>query len=930
MNNIIDIEFNGVDNSNPDNVNKNGGVGMAFGMSSCGTITTPTIPTKTHLFHIDGCKIILIHSGSSFKNVFVYNEEQNKTKAYRYDELTKNDSSPEELCSLDGKPNSTTTIGNIVVLNFDNYMRYLFRTTDKYVIRHNKLPSFTMDIVAACRLCSILSEDDSKSFVVNASSYPDGLYPHTLANYFTGFSTDDLIEDGKSQDRKNENEMEKSIIAHFVKLMAGWEEYGYLFSPVIVRAAYRLKSGEIASLTNPVLCYPFDSPNMAAAQINRGGGIGFIFRAIGYKLFASFDGVANYENYKDIIQSIDIFMSAPIQVHSEDGTKIRYYESDSKDFNGFENFFGYETGNDSTQVLKVITLGKKDALSFDELEKVSTFYRVRSIPFDEDVSHRSEKWIYNDDYKKEIYLNQGLEYSLLGYRKLISSFDGKDMNVTADSIVTLPAMDDQLRSNMEFYCSKVTSYNSRLIAVGTKYDIGSISNYYSSSFNRLLSFRAGIIKRVPDIPNGFGTLLYDAVAVGKDSYTGNKFFASLPYSSTRNIIPKYLTFEEPNVEQLIGMAMKDGKRVLATLHFKKHDFLNLSIFTGNVTYTEDNEEGTFVADEISKLAEKAADPNNNIVGRDDYIKESNVFDPYTFEESNTAFFNSNIRDVVVVPDTISLGQFGSNQLFVICDDGIYTVDVDSEGKLMSVHTYNKDIIKYPERACVLSSKLFVNNCVSWDIYKGQEKEHLINLMNNFAFTFDNLKYLNELSEEWSEILMGNTVYEFMKNCHLMSDGRNNQIVAFSDNGKFIILWKKEYGLYALRCDATYDVKANHTVLADNSNNIYEFEEKNEYGKLGLIVSRAIHLNVENSLSSVKKIVLRGVFDKDKVRLILYGTRNYKNWILVDSSKTYYISNISGTGYKAFKVVVLANLNEGDYFTNLSFEYIDKQINRLIY
>ena len=52
MNNIIDIEFNGVDNSNPDNVNKNGGVGMAFGMSSCGTITTPTIPTKTHLFHM--------------------------------------------------------------------------------------------------------------------------------------------------------------------------------------------------------------------------------------------------------------------------------------------------------------------------------------------------------------------------------------------------------------------------------------------------------------------------------------------------------------------------------------------------------------------------------------------------------------------------------------------------------------------------------------------------------------------------------------------------------------------------------------------------------------------------------------------------------------------------------------------------------------
>ena len=47
-------------------------------------------------------------------------------------------------------------------------------------------------------------------------------------------------------------------------------------------------------------------------------------------------------------------------------------------------------------------------------------------------------------------------------------------------------------------------------------------------------------------------------------------------------------------------------------------------------------------------------------------------------------------------------------------------------------------------------------------------------------------------------------------------------------------------------------------------------------KLDMVLGNDITSPV--AIKEMDKMKVKGVFDKDKVRLILYGTRNYKNWI----------------------------------------------------
>jgi len=514
-------------------------------------------------------------------------------------------------------------------------------------------------------------------------------------------------------------------------------------------------------------------------------------------------------------------------------------------------------------------------------------------------------------------------YRLVGYRKLLTRADGRDMDVTTDNVVTLPVMEDVLRGNIDSYPDRVTSYNSRLIAIGNRYNLASLAESgIISRFSTLVSMDK---KGGPDIPY-FLYGLYSGIAESRDTITGQHAVFRFEYSDDRNYVPKYLTCEEINTTAITGIIMKDDGRYLATLHFRQHAYLNLAYFTGKVTYERMYDEDKEVLDRFMKLLDAIKDPDNAIIHRSDYIRGSNAADPYTFDSSNNAYFNSKVKDVLVVPESISLGQYGTDQMYAICEDGIFTVDINDEGKLNSVHTYTQDIID-PDKTCIVKTQLFVNNSLSWDYFSKQQKTTFFPLSRNFAFHFKNLPHLAdlELSAIWKEIMEDNVLFKFLQDCTPLYDSRNDMIAGISANGKYVAVWKQGYGMHMLSCNASRHVHANGLVLSDKEQNIYEFVKPElEDRAVGMIVTRSLHFGQGiDGYKTVRKVIARGVFDKKKVKLALYGTRNYSDWLLVSTSNTYFINNISGTAYKAFRLVVFAELARDEYISHISVCYADR-------
>lgn len=972
MKNLKDISFGGIANSLPDDLCNNGDVSLAYNLTSQTPVSTPMRPSETQLKHIDGCTVLLMHEGSSFKNVFVINPEGN-VLAYRYNDLLR-DAEPEALASVTGTPTSCSILGNVVILTFPEGCKYLYRNGDKYIVRSNKVPSISLSVVAACRyVAPFLDAEKGKNKYIYKGA-PDGIDPQMDGSMEeeAGKSVESYItpEGETNSTQTEENSVEQALMSSVTKMIADWGAYGYLFSPVLLRAAIKLKTGETVSLTNPILCYPLATTPIeifAPADYTSKTRGKFFTRGVAYKLFAKVDFDGDYDEWKDIIDSIDIYMSTPIYTHSTSGRDLRRSKkATATGFYDFGDFKGVANPSDMGYLVYgncfTVSLGAKDSLTYSELEKISSFYKVRSIPFAKDMNKDvTSTGALTEDYKNEIYYSRetfgddGKFYakyydSLLGYRKLLTTYDGKDMSVTSENLATLPTLDDALRSNIVHYPDKTVTYNLRLIEIGETLDYSSLSEVSLSYFDKYLR-----LYRLYEVPTSvtrdaisYGEYIKFCYALGYNSTTGATFYAQPNIRILGDgAVPKYLTIEEPNITEVVGYISSEwGTPMVVKLKFKKHDFLNLAYFSGEVT-----KEPKIKNDEYSKawldfcghMAVITNDPNSEFyregaydseafkTHRSDYIRESDAADPYSFQDGNTAYFNSDIKDVLVVPQAISLGQYGSNQLYVLCQNGIYTVGIDGTGQLSSVSSFSKDIISNSSKACIASSRLVANNGTSWDVYEGQTKQTILQLDRNLTFVYDNLPRLSEVpgASAWKALLSPNMVFDFLSSCSLAYDGVHDMIFGLSDDADFMAVYRKGLGLHFVPNKASNVVTANNLVLSSRGGLVYDYSASALASVSdGLIITRPFRLCDANGLFTVYKIIVRGMFSKSNLGLLLYGTRDYRHYQLIKTSKGHYITNVLGTPYKAYRLAISAKLSRDEYISHCSIEFENREVGRI--
>lgn len=933
MSQTTEIPFIGVHNTTTENLNENGEVAMSFGLTSNDVAATTTMPAVTHLYHIDGCRILLIHDGSGFKNVFVARPSYDDngevtawvTEAYTYDALTNPEASPAIMCSEPGLPNSTAVLGNVVVLNYDDKCRYAFRQNGTYKLRDNYIPPLKLKYTCWCRLLRRLPTGGIGYVDGDNSNYPDGFRPTSISVISDAVpSIKNIKEVGQPNNRYDELENEKEWMGWFSELRSFYsKDHGYLFDPVLVRACYRLKTGNVACVTNPVLCFPFDGSKIGAFYCKHQTDVGtstdwYVF-GIGYKIFVEIESCAS-DDFAEIIDSIEIYISKPLNTMSNDGRDIRIQTVDTNEATATVSDFLIGTEYDSHYFEKILLCGADKKLDLECLYELDTFYLAKRIEF-------SNKYASDAVNKKENYSTLAMKR-----RRLLTDDGGNNMDATTDSIVTRPQLEDPLRSNIKHYANDVYVSNNRIIECGRNYDYSSF-HISDCTYNDEITYKDENTFIFKDIKRAEKHSLYFCCFNIKNDYIDNYISGNAVCCE----IGKFYTVEEPNITRCRGYKIDfdNYEYSVCEIEFCRHPYINASCCTGRVI--SEYKAGTFYSFQDLENDWGLKIWNNKYIDRkNDYIRLSNVGDPYSFDASNTAYFNSPVERVMIVPEAITLGQYGTDQIYVICQDGVYTVGLNDEGKLTRVNTFTSDKID-ANRACIAGGQLFVNNGISWDFYQGQNRNQFLSMKRNTAFHFDNLPHILSLNEtkQWEWCLQGDNLFDFMQRCTLYYDSINAQIIGVVPNTGFYLVWSKDDGFRMVKSNAEYRVQYNTLLLADNNSNLYDFEATDTVQQDdGMVIMRPFHLNAEqkNGLSTVRSIIVRGNFDSSTsncaVKIILYGTMDYKTWHVVASSTRYYITGISGTPYAAFRLVILARLKRDEYLSHITVEYDNKESKRL--
>lgn len=416
------------------------------------------------------------------------------------------------------------------------------------------------------------------------------------------------------------------------------------------RYAFRMFDGTYIKHSSPLLVMP--ELNILTLKTNTAiQNEDFVFvsgnvTVKAFKALISIDGqiftgdLSYLSEWKDLIKSIDLFMSPALGISDSNKVKDRYNSSESWTYNG------YWSGN---------SIGEITNLSLNSLKDNSLFYKVRSYPILSDYTS------YIRPYRAEAFP------SAIYYDDTLTG-DKQDDNVLKNLLYQEVLTDDNFTHNK--FVGNSSVYNSRLNLFDLKTKL--FNGFNLDSFFSIYSYN-GVAPSIKSIGE------YAVCVDLNDNGTTKKIWCD-----------RMNDYDNPNLSAFFSYP--DSRAKKATLYFNgtthdwyklieidlaPHAFLNLAYYL--------NSELNPIALLSSGIVDLTVQPDtefsyNGIVtiSEPNKLKVSSLNNPFNFPALNTYLVgNGTILNVASNAIQMSQGQFGQYPLYIFCTDGIFSANVGS-------------------------------------------------------------------------------------------------------------------------------------------------------------------------------------------------------------------------------------------------------------
>ena len=569
-----DIDFVGISNQ-PSDYNTQDGVMASLVNLIPENGELHSVSHGTTLCSIEtGFSLLYIHRGENYTN-YIFGK-QNETYPRHTDiyyigedKITNPEStlSPQNLIGvLSSNDIKMTSIGNTLVAYWDSNKNYfLFDNIEKeYIDLGNGIPEIELKFGLTCEETPIdMSNDDNENELISKS---------TLIDLRTNY--DD--ENWKNEDIQRNVEQQLCAIAN--KYIADKvTEPGKFLYPFLVRYAIRMYDNSLTRHSIPVLMIPSTAvaPILIDRQIPDDDNSKRKYRAAGYPCFLDVE-ILNYEKdiidkYGDIINSIDIFVSAPIYTYKQSGKTNEELKDKPYMENEISTLFHWHTfartiiNNGYTTTYE--TLRDKNWAAFSN----TTQYHAFELP----------EYSITDVYKNieecsTFYLLHSIKFTDTDMEKMNKKhYVIRPMSGYMSSLLNKEVMTDDYDSHDQFSGKYAFIYNSRLnLANIRKYPFNAWNTaILSSDTMDTTGQQTGIGDRDGDT--------YRYTVVWEINTSQKKIVQQSQPDDSNGFCGNYLY--NPNVQTVRAYISrhKGSKKQLAIVDLKSHEYLNGAVaFTG--------------------------------------------------------------------------------------------------------------------------------------------------------------------------------------------------------------------------------------------------------------------------------------------------------------------------------------------------------------
>lgn len=324
---------------------------------------------------------------------------------------------------------------------------------------------------------------------------------------------------------------------------------------------------------------------------------------------------------------------------------------------------------------------------------------------------------------------------------------------------------------------------------------------------------------------------------------------------------------------------------------------------------------------------------------------------YTSEESNPFVFGTadintigtgELLGISTAAKAMSQGQFGQFPLYAFTTEGVWALEVASDGSFSNCKPITRDVCINPNSITQLDSAVIFATDRGIMLLSGSDSICITDsIRSDELFSLSDLPGLNNVSNDMITTA-GNIVpfMQFLQSARMLYDYTHQRIIVYNPDKDYAYVYSlksKSWGM--MKSNIKYGINSYPDCLAvDGGNRIINLSSVPEvstetpvpgatFTPNALLVTRPIKLDAPDILKTIDTMIQRGHFRKGSVKSILYGSRDLFNWHLIYSSNDHYLRGFRGTPYKYFRVVLLCDLSKDESIFGCTVQYTPRLLDQ---
>ena len=894
---IKDIKFNGYTAQPSDYSCPDGDLSLSLnGIPDNGTFQ-PVFPPKVVLALADGEDVVYIHKTTNFTHYIVYTASSGAFKAINAKDTTKTYALPTIQKAI-----QVTAVGNTLVVLAEDGMHYILwkGETEGYLNLGTHLPELPISFGLQGEM--VRTDEFNISF--------------------------DAINEGNIWDEfsdSNKTRITSQVLAKVNKFIADKSvNAGKFIYPFLVRYAYRLFDGSLTMHSAPVLmiCSSDLAPQVAWSHIKGKGKytdatlrVICAVHSLDYAVILP-ARIEQLKLWKDIVRSVDIFISKPIYTYDQNGQCTKFSQVSDNDcfcvckhtnqtadttkyplryqkrsFSSMYAFTFDPTNFTYSDARLIIPKRSVEDVKAD-IRSCSQFFLLESIKIDELKSERTLIPVEKD------YLQ-----SLVNREQMTDDYDSHD------TIIPKYAFAYNQRINIANI--RKSLYNGYNIGAMTCYTDGYVAHYSDAEPTFM------------DDKRSFGVFFF-IKQDGRDIVVQGESF-QMGYDTP------FLFLYYPNVNAYKAVLVEwNYFSNVYEVTMEAHTALNGAFYFSG--WDNPTKNGSVPA---------ASSADDMMIDVPNKIYTSAVNDPYFFPLAGVNTVGTGtIVGISSAARALSQGQFGQFPLYCFSSDGIWALEVGSDGFYKARQPISRDVCTNPDSITQMdSSVVFVTYRGIMHI-SGSSTECLSDILDTETpFDISSLPHAADIINVFNECLADNEKQgnlqlpadftlkpfrTFLAGCRIAYDYTHQHIIVFNQDYNYAYVYSmrsQAWGMMVMLHKMSHTVNSYPDAMAmDADHRLVNFSEYATTAEAFLLITRPLKLEAPDIQKTVDTIIQRGVFPNGSVAQVLYGSRDMYHWQIVWSSADHYLRGFAGTPYKYYRIAVIGSLREGDSLYGSSIQF----------